>query len=180
MERFILPQFGYQYFYFHTKCKNMRWDRISVLIDKVQDDLQKYGYLHISADQPTPVKMQMGVVRTNCMDNLDRTNVVQAALAKYTLNKQLQEIGILSKERGVDDVEALSKDFREIWADHADSISKAYAGSGALKSDFTRTNKRTQKGVLEDGVKSILRYLKNNHFDGARQDAFDLIACCSF
>lgn len=56
-----------------------------------------------------------------------------------------------------------------VWADHADSISKAYAGSGALKTDFTRTNKRTRKGLLEDGYKSVLRYLKNNYFDGARQ-----------
>jgi phosphatidylinositol 4-phosphatase len=47
------------------------------------------------------------------MDNLDRTNVVQAALAKYTLNVQLQALGILTKEQGVDDYEALSRDFRE-------------------------------------------------------------------
>lgn len=56
-----------------------------------------------------------------------------------------------------------------MWADHADSISKAYAGSGALKTDFTRTNKRTRQGLLEDGYKSVLRYLRNNYFDGARQ-----------
>lgn len=56
-----------------------------------------------------------------------------------------------------------------VWADHADLIAKAYGGSGALKSDFTRSNKRTRKGVLEDGLKSILRYLKNNYFDGPRQ-----------
>lgn len=56
-----------------------------------------------------------------------------------------------------------------MWADHADAIASAYGGSAALKSDFTRTNKRTRKGVLEDGVKSIIRYLKNNFFDGARQ-----------
>jgi hypothetical protein len=62
-----------------------------------------------------------------------------------------------------------------VWADHADLISKAYAGSGALKTDFTRTNKRTRQGALEDGYKSVLRYLKNNYFDGARQDAFDLV-----
>lgn len=59
-----------------------------------------------------------------------------------------------------------------VWADHADMISKAYAGSGALKTDFTRTNQRTRKGLLEDGYKSVLRYLKNNYFDGARQ------VCC--
>jgi hypothetical protein len=56
-----------------------------------------------------------------------------------------------------------------VWADHADAIAKAYGGSGALKSDFTRTNKRTQKGVMEDGYKSFTRYMKNNFFDGARQ-----------
>lgn len=47
------------------------------------------------------------------MDNLDRTNVVQAALAKYTLNQQLRELGILSETDGVDDFESFSKEFRE-------------------------------------------------------------------
>jgi len=119
--------------------------------------------------------MQQGIVRTNCMDNLDRTNVVQAALAKWTINRQLQAAGILPQNASIDDYEALSKDFREMWADHADLIAKAYAGSGALKTDFTRTNKRTRMGAFEDGYKGALRYLKNNYFDGARQDAFDLI-----
>ncbi|KAJ4476661.1 SacI homology domain-containing protein [Lentinula aciculospora] len=169
-----LTDVRYQYFDFHTECKNMRWDRISLLVDKLQLDLQKQGYFHIDSSDPKSNKLQNGTVRTNCMDNLDRTNVVQATLAKYALNRQLREIGVLTKEQGVDDFEALSKDFREMWADHADAISKAYAGSGALKSDFTRTNERTRKGLLEDGVKSILRYLKNNFLDGARQDAFDL------
>lgn len=62
-----------------------------------------------------------------------------------------------------------------MWADHADMISKAYAGSGALKTDFTRTNKRTKLGVLADGYKSIMRYVRNNYLDGARQDGFDLV-----
>ena len=56
-----------------------------------------------------------------------------------------------------------------VWADNGDAIARAYGGSDALKSDFTRTNNRTYKGALEDGYKSIMRYLKNNYFDGARQ-----------
>lgn len=47
------------------------------------------------------------------MDNLDRTNVVQAALAKWTVNRQLQALGILPSGGSIDDFEALSKDFRE-------------------------------------------------------------------
>ena len=62
-----------------------------------------------------------------------------------------------------------------VWAEHADTISKAYSGTGALKTDFTRTGKRTKKGALDDFYKSAMRYLKNNFFDGARQDAFDLM-----
>jgi hypothetical protein len=62
-----------------------------------------------------------------------------------------------------------------VWADHADAISKAYSGTGALKTDFTRTGKRTKKGALDDFYKSAMRYLKNNFFDGVRQDAFDLM-----
>ncbi len=61
-----------------------------------------------------------------------------------------------------------------MWADHADVISKAYSGTGALKTDFTRTGKRSKEGALQDGVNSITRYVKNNYFDGARQDAYDL------
>jgi hypothetical protein len=56
-----------------------------------------------------------------------------------------------------------------VWSEHADLISKAYAGTGALKTDFTRTGKRTRQGAFDDFKKSAIRYLRNNHFDGARQ-----------
>ncbi|KAK7064539.1 SAC domain-containing protein [Favolaschia claudopus] len=178
-ERYIsqlnLSNVRYQYFDFHNECKHMRWDRISLLIDELQTDLKRYGrYFHLASNQT--VQLQQGTVRTNCMDNLDRTNVVQAALARWTLNEQLKAVGILSPEDSIENHEQISKDFREMWADHADAIANAYGGSGALKSDFTRTGKRTRKGLMEDGVKSLLRYFKNNFFDGARQDGFDLVA----
>ncbi|KAF9015025.1 inositol/phosphatidylinositol phosphatase [Cyathus striatus] len=175
VELLALPNTRYEYFDFHSECKNMQWDRISVLIDRMIEDIDRHGYFQVNTNDPNPVKVQKGVVRTNCMDNLDRTNVVQAALAKWTLNVQLRHLGILGKDAGVDDYEDFSKTFREMWADHADAIAKAYGGSGALKSDFTRTNKRTSKGVLEDGLKSLTRYLRNTFFDGPRQDGFDLV-----
>ena len=47
------------------------------------------------------------------MDNLDRTNVAQAAFAKWTLNRQLQSLGILNENESIDMYEELAKDFRE-------------------------------------------------------------------
>ena len=47
------------------------------------------------------------------MDNLDRTNVVQAALAKWTVNKMLRDLAVIPETAGIDDYEGFSKDFRE-------------------------------------------------------------------
>ncbi|KAH9947940.1 SacI homology domain-containing protein [Amylocystis lapponica] len=178
-ERYVsevkLSKVRYEYFDFHNECKHLRWDRIDVLIGKLEEDLVRQGYFHLDSSQPDPVLLQTGTVRTNCMDNLDRTNVAQAAIAKWTLNRQLRALGILHEMDRIDNHEELLKDFREMWADHANMISIAYSGTGALKTDFTRTGKRTRMGLLEDGSNSIMRYLKNNFFDGARQDAYDLM-----
>lgn len=69
----------------------------------------------------------------------------------------------------------LTLDARTVWADNADAVSKAYSGTGALKTDFTRFGVRSNRGALQDGVNSAVRYLKNNFFDGPRQDAYDLV-----
>lgn len=70
--------------------------------------------------------------------------------------------------------DVLNKTSISVWADHADSISCAYSGTGALKTDFTRTGKRGFKGLLQDGVNSVMRYMKNNYFDGTRQVCYSL------
>ena len=59
--------------------------------------------------------------------------------------------------------------YKNIWADHADTISIQYSGTGALKTDFTRTGKRTKAGLMQDGKNSLIRYYKNNFSDGFRQ-----------
>lgn len=37
-----------------------------------------------------------------------------------------------------------------------------------------RTGKRSTEGAIQDGVNSVTRYVRNNFFDGPRQDAYDL------
>ena len=66
------------------------------------------------------------------MDNLDRTNVVQASLARWTLNRQLRELGILSAEGSIDDFEAVSKDFRESLC-HLSHCDAGYSSSLPLQ-----------------------------------------------
>jgi hypothetical protein len=64
--------------------------------------------------------------------------------------------------------------FRNIWSDNADVVSILYTGTPALKTDFTRTGKRTYKGAINDGLNSITRYYINNFCDGYNHDCLDI------
>jgi hypothetical protein len=63
--------------------------------------------------------------------------------------------------------------FREGWTDNADVMSYLYTGTPALKTDFTRTGKRTYKGAMNDGINSVTRYYINNFTDGFYHDCLD-------
>lgn len=157
----------------------MQWHRISVLINEIRADLDQQRYLSLTsyckiAPNGQPVHLQQSTVRTNCIDCLDRTNVVQSILAKLFLETQLKEQGVLESHQSLEQLHDFYTTFRNIWADHADAISLQYSGTGALKTDYTRTGVRTKRGILTDFGNSILRYIKNHYLDGARQDAFDL------
>jgi hypothetical protein len=54
--------------------------------------------------------------------------------------------------------------FKTLWADNGDNLSKAYAGTAALKSTFTRTGKNTTMGLVTDGIKSVSRSFIQNFY----------------
>jgi hypothetical protein len=108
------------------------------------------------------------------MDCLDRTNVVQSMLAHQSLQAQLQKMNVLSEGGNIEDHNEFEFIFKNVWADNADYCAKQYAGTGALKTDFTRTGKRTFVGLIKDGFNSAVRYYYNNFCDGYRQDAIDV------
>jgi hypothetical protein len=171
------PNLHYVYFDYHHECKNLKWERVKILIEHlVQLGLTNTDFYH---DQRVDASLkvvhkQQSVVRTNCMDCLDRTNVVQSTLGHWVLQKQLEMGGVLPVGSVWENDKLLLFKFQSIWADNADAVSKAYSGTGALKTDYTRTGKRTKQGAFNDLMNSITRYYKNNLRDGPRQDAYDL------
>ncbi|KAK4442475.1 phosphoinositide phosphatase SAC1 [Podospora aff. communis PSN243] len=172
----------YIYFDYHAETKGMQMHRAQLLIDRMRDALIAQQYFR-AVDMPASRidgrlevrSLQTSVVRTNCMDCLDRTNVVQSMLARWTLDRIFVDLGLMQKgTRFADEDPAFEFMFRNLWADNADVVSNSYSGTGAMKTDVTRMGKRTKRGALQDGNVAITRYIKNNFFDGPRQDAFDL------
>ena len=182
------------WFDFHAECKGGRWDRLKYLLDDVRPCLDSHGYFCVvPSDKSTweIIRLQNGVVRTNCMDCLDRTNVVQSMFGRYVLYQQFcDRFGLKAKTKRKLPVgyniafkrKMLTLPWstgevahRLLWADNADAISRLYAGTPALKGDFTRTGKRTKKGALDDGVNSVTRFYLNNFIDNDRQEGMDLL-----
>ena len=75
--------------------------------------------------------------------------MVQTAIAKSVLETQLLKLGLIPPEHGIPD--DLRLVFQNLWANNGDALSRQYAGTNALKGDFTRTGERNLHGLMKDG-----------------------------
>jgi phosphatidylinositol 4-phosphatase len=114
------------------------------------------------------------------MDCLDRTNVVQGVFSRFIAFTQLNKMDLidLPSNGRVSPFQkfpsALEEVFREGWTNNADVMSYLYTGTPALKTDFTRTGKRTHQGAVNDGINAVTRYYINNFTDGYYHDCLDI------
>lgn len=168
------------WFDFHAECKNMKYENISILLDKVSHELENYGYFYIEtskeketiaerSERPIKRNVQKGIFRTNCMDCLDRTNVVQSVIARQLMLSWMSKVGVITKGRSTSAFERLPDNLEEIfrmqWTANANAMSLFYSGTPAQKTDFTATGKRTSKGGLKDAHSGIKRYFLGNFYD---------------
>ena len=167
---------AYVWFDFHAECKKKgKWNNLSKLVKQIDTKFRGQKFF---CKLPSGIvsSWQCGVVRTNCMDNLDRTNVVQSLIARRSLLMQLGKTDLLDSE---DVMNTPWKKFeglyKSLWVKNADALALMYAGTGALKVDFTLTGKRTFKGMYNDGVNAVMRYYINNFTDGMKQDSIDMV-----
>ncbi|XP_069886687.1 synaptojanin-1 isoform X8 [Dipodomys merriami] len=150
-------------FDYHQMVKGGKAEKLhSIFKPQVQKFLD-YGFFYFNGSEVQ--RCQSGTVRTNCLDCLDRTNSVQAFLGLEMLAKQLEALGLAEKPQLVTRFQEV---FRSMWSVNGDSISKIYAGTGALEG-------KAKAGKLKDGARSVTRTIQNNFFDSSKQEAIDVL-----
>lgn len=77
----------------------------------------------------TPM-FQRGVLRTNCIDCLDRTNVAQYAYGLVALGRQLHALGFLDSP-DIDLDNPLAEDLMGVYETMGDTLALQYGGSAA-------------------------------------------------
>lgn len=184
----------YLAFDFHHECAGMHFENVSRLVDRLQETLDEMGFFWRSSSAPQPaatsppskaaakpspkdspsspgvLAKQFGTFRVSCLDCLDRTGVVASAFGRHMLLKQLASIGIAQVK---DD--AFDFAFNDMWANNGDQISQCYAGSRALKGDFTRTGRRNWTGVFNDATASVYRLVQGAVTDFWRQTVISFV-----
>lgn len=169
-------------FDFHAETKENGYEAASMIRHLIEPSADGFAYYMSEETEDPPdassknrpekrtvvILQQEGVFRTNCLDCLDRTNLIQTIISQMAIESCLAQRG-----------ERAQSDFwmrhSSLWADNGDALSRIYAGTGALKSSFTRSGKMSFAGAIADARKSATRLYINNFADKSRQNTMDTL-----
>ncbi|VFQ94734.1 unnamed protein product [Cuscuta campestris] len=139
--------------------------------DREMDSNRQVGKDNCAKDAP---RFQSGVLRTNCIDCLDRTNVAQYAYGLEALGHQLHAMSLSDKPK-VDADSSIAGALMEMYQSMGDALAQQYGGSAAHNTVFPeRQGKWKATTQSREFLKSIKRYYSNAYTDGEKQDAINL------
>ncbi|KAL4430910.1 hypothetical protein ABPG75_006166 [Micractinium tetrahymenae] len=121
-----------------------------------------------------PACRQHGVLRTNCIDSLDRTNVAQFTYGMLALGRQLHAMGI-AESAWLDPGSTMACHLMDLWERMGHTVALQYGGSEAHATFFQRQRgdweARTQS---KDLYTTLKRFYSNAYTDADKQDAINL------
>ncbi|GAA99670.1 uncharacterized protein L969DRAFT_17015 [Mixia osmundae IAM 14324] len=165
-------QIGLTEYDFHNRVKldGIEYQRTALSREPgVAGNLDRFGFTLEDAGGTSShlTSEQSGTFRTNCLDCLDRTNVVEDILSRLMLEHYLSNAFPGAPSENLWNVH------RTLWAENGDALSKLYAGTGAINTSFTRSGKKTLSGLLSDATKSVSRLYIGNFVDKGKQQSID-------
>lgn len=156
-------------FDFHAEVATGGYSSASRVIRRMPDAFSEMAFYSLDLANPKDIGFtQKGIFRTNCLDCLDRTNLVQQLISKEALE-------IFFAHYHIHPGTEIWGKHNIIWADNGDQLSQIYAGTNALKTSFTRHGKSSLAGALSDVTKSLGRMYINNFTDPKKQATIEIL-----
>ncbi|KAF2121440.1 SacI homology domain-containing protein [Lophiotrema nucula] len=163
----------YEAFDMARASKTRGQDVIGTLENLAEKVLRKTGFFHNGDSNFDEPQVQNGVARTNCIDCLDRTNACQFVVGKRALGRQLQALGVISKNTVDYDSDCVDI-FTHMFHGHGDAIAIQYGGSHLVNTMATYRKLNHWQSSSRDMVESFKRYYHNSFLDSQRQEAYNL------
>ncbi|CAG9574549.1 putative inositol polyphosphate phosphatase [Leishmania major strain Friedlin] len=115
------------------------------------------------------VQLQCGVVRSNCLDCIDRTNLGQLFHGLHALGEQLSALGLLRHAADVCDSPAVMEMLLEMYLAMGDAIATQYGGSAQVGAGVLH------RGAGWDQLMGVKRLYHNVMGDRDKQEAMNLL-----
>ncbi|KAJ8145106.1 hypothetical protein OY671_001793 [Metschnikowia pulcherrima] len=165
----------YSHFDFHaeTKPSNGGFAGATKILSLLRNSLERFGWYDYDTQEGEVVMRQSGVFRVNCLDCLDRTNLIEQVICQTVVDHIVHNQAVSQNTRDKIRIEEFVMKHNELWADNGDAISQIYTGTNALKSSFTRSGKMNLAGALSDVTKSVSRMYQNTFVDSKKQTTID-------
>ena len=175
--------------YFHYDFHKNKIENLHLILKGTDQFIYLIEYYKENLKTKQVLKYQKGVIRTNWMDCLDRTNFAQTKMYMYSLQNQLMDSGVdLATIFNEPDFEKMGLAFADIgkdrpivslinnmWADNGDFISLQYTGTN---STITRVMKEGKKGILSSinhKYQDVHRFVNNNFTDNFKEEWIRMI-----
>ncbi|KAK1436932.1 hypothetical protein QVD17_02716 [Tagetes erecta] len=121
-----------------------------------------------------PPKYQTGVLRTNCIDCLDRTNVAQYAYGWAALGHQLHALGYIDSPT-IELDSPLADDLMGVYEKMGDTLALQYGGSAAHNKIFSQRRGQWKAATQsQEFFRTLQRYYSNAYMDAEKQDAINV------
>ncbi|KAL3997888.1 hypothetical protein ACH3XW_12770 [Acanthocheilonema viteae] len=117
--------------------------------------------------------LQHGVLRTNCVDCLDRTNVAQFGIGKVSLGLQLYSMGLVG-EPLLSSSSEVCRIYEDLVDQHGNMLALQYAGSQLVHSIKTYKKISVIQERSRDVIQTLSRYYSNTFGDYDKQNAINL------
>ncbi|XP_022148395.1 phosphoinositide phosphatase SAC3-like isoform X2 [Momordica charantia] len=117
---------------------------------------------------------QSGVLRTNCIDCLDRTNVAQYAYGLAAFGHQLHALEIIDSPK-IDLDAPLADELMGFYERMGDTLAHQYGGSAAHNKIFSERRGQWKAATQsQEFFRTLQRYYSNAYMDSEKQDAINL------
>ncbi|KAG5538020.1 hypothetical protein RHGRI_025193 [Rhododendron griersonianum] len=121
-----------------------------------------------------PPMFQSGVLRTNCIDCLDRTNVAQYAYGLVALGYQLRALGFIESPN-IDRDSLLGADLMKLYETMGNTLALQYGGSVAHNKIFSESRGQWKAATQsQEFFTNLQRYYNNAYVDPEKQDAINV------
>lgn len=144
---------------------------MEALASIAENVIQQTGMFYMDGSEVT---YQTGIIRTNCIDCLDRTNTAQFAMGRAALAYQLHKMGFLKTPPRLEFDSDCVTMLESLYEIHGDTLALQYGGSQLVHRIKTYRKTAAWTTAGSDFMQNLSRYYSNTFSDQEKQQSINL------